>query len=82
MWDFNVELDGAGPAWYELAALTSLNLSQNLLRQLPDEIAEISTLRVLNCNGNELKHLPDTLTALTDLKLLDVAANQCAPSLS
>lgn len=82
VWDPSVELDGAGPAWYELAALTSLDLSQNLLRRLPDQLAEIATLRVLKCSGNELQQLPDALTALEDLRLLDVSANQCAPSVS
>ena len=78
VWDVSVELDGCDTAWYEVVATTSVNLSQNSLKQLPPEVSQLEELAVLNVSANELSDLPETLQDMACLKVLDISSNRCA----
>jgi hypothetical protein len=78
--DPSVHIDGCNTAWYEMQALSSLNLSQNCLEALPDELHQLESLQVLNASRNELQKLPSAVTQMSALKLLDVSSNQCDPT--
>ena len=64
------------PPLGQLAALTELDLSNNLLRSVPTSIGACSQLRVLYLQHNRLDHLPSQLGRLQQLSLLDVRHNQ------
>jgi len=55
--------------------LTSLVLTGNGLRALPDSVGQMSKLRSLECAGNKLAKLPASLTELSELTVLDVSGN-------
>jgi Leucine-rich repeat (LRR) protein len=77
VFDAAILVDGQGPAWFEVEPLTVLNVSQNILRQIPDEIRKLEFLKVLNISSNELEALPNALSDLPALKILDVSCNRC-----
>ena len=54
--------------------LHKLNLSKNLLTQLPETIAKLSMLRILNVSFNNLAGLPNSLNQL-ELQELDIQQN-------
>jgi len=55
--------------------LTSLILTGNGLRVLPENIGRMSQLRSLECAGNKLTKLPASIADLSELTVLDVSSN-------
>jgi len=55
--------------------LTSLVLTGNGLRALPDSVGRLSQLRSLECAGNKLIKLPASVANLSELTVLDVSGN-------
>lgn len=45
-----------------------MNLSHNLLSDLPDSVSKLSALKTLNLDNNEFTYLPSVLGALSSLK--------------
>jgi Leucine-rich repeat (LRR) protein len=76
VFDAAILVDGQGPAWFEVEPLTVLDVSRNVLRQLPNEIRQLDCLKVLNISSNELESLPEALRDLPALKLLDASCNR------
>ncbi|XP_029661432.1 leucine-rich repeat protein 1 [Formica exsecta] len=66
-------------AWLEQTALRNnldfLNISNNLLTELPVQIGWLKALRELKIRDNMLKQLPQNIGTLNKLQLLDVAKN-------
>ncbi|XP_067215039.1 leucine-rich repeat-containing protein 1-like isoform X2 [Linepithema humile] len=65
--------------WLEQTAirirLCDLNLSDNLLMELPPQIGKLNTLFFLNLKCNKLKYLPQSLANLKNLTFLDLSDN-------
>lgn len=80
VFDAGILVDGKGLPWFEVEPLTVLDVSQNLLQQLPSEIRQLECLKVLNISSNELESLPEALRDLSALKLLDASCNRCENS--
>ncbi|XP_078605300.1 uncharacterized protein LOC144878523 [Branchiostoma floridae x Branchiostoma japonicum] len=59
----------------EFPSLTSLDLSKNQLKGLPNSISHLSTLEVLNVSDCSLTVLPDSLVNLQSLTSLDISGN-------
>lgn len=59
----------------QLTALEVLDLSHNLLTELPETIGHLRSLRLLKLEDNRLTHLPSTLANLPNLHGLDVREN-------
>lgn len=55
--------------------LTLLHLNDNLMTELPDEIASMQTLKDIRLDRNRLRRLPDALGELKALEVLHVAEN-------
>lgn len=53
-----------------------LDLSGNLIEELDDKIAQLTTLRTLNLANNQLKELPNCFELLTNLEVLNLANNK------
>lgn len=58
-----------------LTHLTSLVLTGNGLKALPDSVGQMSQLRSLECAGNKLAKLPASITDLSELTVLDISSN-------
>ncbi|AAM05694.1 COR domain-containing protein [Methanosarcina acetivorans] len=56
--------------------LTTLDLSENQLTQLPSEITELKNLTTLNLSGNQLTQLPSEIGELKSLTSFDLSVNQ------
>jgi Leucine-rich repeat (LRR) protein len=63
---------------FHLPNLKVLDLSQNLVRQLPDKIGELEHLQVLNLRNNQLRQIPAEIGQLQQLQRLDLEENQLA----
>jgi hypothetical protein len=61
--------------WRYAAAISSINLSDNVLAALPDRLAALPALRDLLLERNRLTHLPPGLYRLTGLHRLALAEN-------
>lgn len=48
----------------------------NELKELPEEIGELTSLKILVLNSNKLKTLPSSLIKLTKLEVLDLSLNK------
>ncbi|TFF13779.1 protein kinase [Pseudomonas sp. BCA14] len=53
-----------------------LILTDNCIRQLPDELGERPLLQKLMLAGNQLEHLPQSLTHCHNLELIRIASNR------
>ncbi|XP_011881455.1 PREDICTED: leucine-rich repeat protein 1-like [Vollenhovia emeryi] len=66
-------------AWLEQTAIKHnlyfLDISGNLLTELPVQIKNLKALGHLKVSQNALTHLPHNIKALKNLKILDVASN-------
>jgi hypothetical protein len=71
-------LDALPDGLRELTALRELDLSGNILAQLPVWVGRLDALETLLLRGNRLSALPESLTALTRLKRIDLADNNFA----
>jgi glyoxylase-like metal-dependent hydrolase (beta-lactamase superfamily II) len=60
----------------KLASLTSLNLSNNQLRELSAEIGKLTSLTSLDLSNNQLRNLPSSIGNLTRLSGLYLGRNQ------
>lgn len=58
-----------------LPRLTTLVLTGNGLRSLPDSVGRLSQLRSLECAANKLTKLPSSVANLAELTVLDVSGN-------
>ena len=60
--------------WDHVSTLTVLNLSQNLIDNIPEELFQIWNLQRLNLFNNKLRVIPDGISKLkkVNLKLLYV----------
>ncbi|GBF92074.1 hypothetical protein Rsub_04421 [Raphidocelis subcapitata] len=65
-----------GEAMESLGRVTSLQLSGNFLKALPDAIGALTALRELDVSKNALPTLCNGLAALTALERLDASSNQ------
>jgi len=59
-----------------LSALESLDVSQNVLRELPASIGELTVLRHLQADNNSMKELQSAIGNCLSLKTLTLANNQ------
>lgn len=59
----------------KLNNLKQLDVSCNLLDELPDEIGGLQHLQTLDISRNRISHLPFTINRLTQLRLLDAGYN-------
>jgi hypothetical protein len=61
---------------FELAdTLEILNLSGNLLSELPDDLPRLSKLRVIFCSHNRFTRLPEVLSSCAQLEMVGFKAN-------
>ena len=58
------------------AAITTLNLSSNKLRDFPDQTSSLTQLKELNASYNEFTHLPDSIRKLPSLAVLNFDNNK------
>ncbi|XP_034947949.1 leucine-rich repeat-containing protein 57 [Chelonus insularis] len=56
--------------------LRTLDLSQNLFKEIPDEIGIYVILKQLNLSHNKLSALPEAMGALVKLEILNASCNQ------
>jgi hypothetical protein len=62
---------------FDLAdSLEVLNLSGNLLSDLPDDLPRLSKLRIIFCSDNRFTHVPEVLGQCTHLEMVGFKANQ------
>jgi len=74
--DLSLNKMASFPDLSRFTALEELNMTGNLLSELPNEIGTATTLRVLILNGNVLKTLPHTFGQLINLEKLEVNNNE------
>jgi hypothetical protein len=61
---------------FELAdTLEVLNLSGNLLSELPDDLSRLGKLRVIFCSDNRFTQLPEVLSSCVQLEMVGFKAN-------
>ena len=61
---------------FELAdTLEVLNLSDNLLSELPDDLSRLNRLRVIFCSENRFTQLPEVLSSCVQLEMVGFKAN-------
>ena len=56
--------------------ITELNISQNLLTDLPEQICELVHLKILDANDNRIKSLPVQIGELKNLRTLLLYKNK------
>ena len=61
--------------WWEISHLSKIDLSNNKIKEIPPEIAQIIDLVALRMINNCLESLPDELFTLEYLKMLDFTHN-------
>jgi hypothetical protein len=62
---------------FDLAdSLEVLNLSGNLLSDLPQDITRLHKLRILFCSDNRFTHVPEVLGQCVELEMIGFKANQ------
>lgn len=62
---------------FELAdSLEALNLTNNLLTDLPDELSRLHKLRILFCSENRFTHVPPVVGSLPHLSMVGFKSNQ------
>jgi internalin A len=69
------ELDIIEKAW-EGFYLTKIDLSNNLIPEVPEELATQVDIQHINLNTNELTSIPASLFTLENLKFLDISHNK------
>jgi hypothetical protein len=57
-------------------SLEVLNLSGNLLSDLPSDITRLGKLRIIFCSGNRFTHVPEVLGQCAHLEMIGFKANQ------
>jgi hypothetical protein len=57
-------------------SLEILNLSQNRLRELPDDLHRLKKLRILFCSENRFEHLPIGVGGCPSLRMVGFKSNQ------
>lgn len=71
-WDLPFELDIIG----ECVSLTSLDVSDNMLKGLPSSIAKLVNLKKFLAFNNRMHYLPSDFGGLTNLEVLNLEANE------
>lgn len=68
------------PTWsrYSFRHLKELNVSNNLLEELPPNLGDFKTLETIVCKQNTLTSLPASICKLSHLRVLDVRGNHLA----
>lgn len=72
----NPPLTIVSPSIHRLRSLTSLNLQQNALTELPEELFRLEGLTALHLAANRLKSIPAAIGRLHNLRVLDVEENR------
>jgi Ca2+-binding EF-hand superfamily protein len=62
-------------ALYWFNSLKKLDVSHNMLRELPGEVDSLTELVLMNASHNQLKSLPSQIGACHELKALDLSHN-------
>ncbi|XP_067629202.1 protein flightless-1 isoform X2 [Eurosta solidaginis] len=71
-----IKNSGIPPELFRLEELTTLDLSHNKLKEVPEGLERAKSLLVLNLSNNQIKSIPNTLFIhLTDLLFLDLSKN-------
>jgi len=71
------ELTAFPPEIFDLAdSLEILDLSGNLLTELPDDLTRLHKLRVIFCSNDRFTHLPDVLGRMPELTMVGFKANR------
>ena len=60
--------------------LNHLEITNNKIRQLPDEIGNLDSLIILDLSNNKLKSLPDSIISLVELEKLNLSHNRFSSS--
>lgn len=60
---------------FDLKDLQKLDLSNNLLKEIPESINKLRNLAFLSLSDNQLKKIPDSIGDLKKLKILDLSSN-------
>lgn len=60
---------------FDLKDLNKLDLSNNLLKEIPESINRLRNLAFLSLRSNHLKKIPDSIGDLKNLKILDLSSN-------
>jgi len=74
--DLSLNKFAAFPDLSRFSVLEELDLTGNILSELPEELGSATTLRVLYLNGNVLKTLPHSIGKLAALEKLEVNNNE------
>mmetsp|Transcript_36037 Transcript_36037/g.36720 ORF Transcript_36037/g.36720 Transcript_36037/m.36720 type:complete len:246 (+) Transcript_36037:108-845(+) len=62
--------------WSMLSSIRELDISRNILPELPVGITDLPLLEVLNISHNLLRRLPDNMNHLRSLRSLDASHNE------
>ncbi|EWS71822.1 hypothetical protein TTHERM_000716187 (macronuclear) [Tetrahymena thermophila SB210] len=62
--------------WWEIAPLTKLDLSNNEIKQIPEDFTHEKEIQLVRMLNNKLFTLPNSLFQLTQLKSIDFSKNQ------
>lgn len=72
-----IKSSGVPPELFHLEELTTLDLSHNKLKEVPEGLEKAKSLLVLNLSHNNIETIPTTLFIhLTDLLFLDLSHNK------
>ncbi|KAK3921336.1 Vesicle transport protein SEC20 [Frankliniella fusca] len=70
------------PSFCSLTHLVELDLSKNMLQELPEAFGNLTNLKRLDLYGNKLTHLPLSFCHLKSLRWLDLKNNPLVPMLA
>lgn len=70
-----IEKDGIDLSVFNLAGLNFLNISETILKTIPEEIAKLTNLQTLVLHSNKLEEINEGLCHLEKLKTLDLSGN-------